>query len=133
VVAPVSEADKRFPVGPRGRQGAQGERGPRGLSRLQGRAIVVLFLIGAAGGIGNLFWTAHEVHAAQAAQTAEQSVQKQQGAVLERQLCSTLGKLAALKPPPGNPATNPSREFDQDMHSTLAQLGPDLGCGKTAP
>lgn len=123
----MNEASGRFPAGP---PGAKGERGERGLSRVQGRAIVVLFLIGAAGGIGNLFWTAHEVHAAQAAQQAEQAVQRQQGAVLERQLCATLGKLAALHPPPGNPETNPSRAFDQTLHATLAQLGPDLGCGK---
>jgi hypothetical protein len=122
----VSDEDgERFPAGPRG---AKGERGERGLSRVQGRAIVVLFLIGAAGGIGNLFWTAHEVHVAQAAQQAEEAVQRQQGALLEQKLCSTLGKLAALKPPPGNPETNPARAFDQALHSTLAQLSPDVGC-----
>lgn len=120
----VNEANERFPAGPRGEKGDRG----RGLSQIQGRAIVVLFLIGAAGGIGNLFWTAHEVGVAQAAQRAEQAVQRQQGALLELKLCSTLGKLAALKPPSGNPAQNPARAFDQELHSTLAQLGPDLGC-----
>jgi hypothetical protein len=69
-VALVSEADERFPVGPRGvqgKQGKQGERGERGLSRLQGRAIVVLFLIAALFGAFNLFWTSHSVNASAAA------------------------------------------------------------------
>ena len=118
-----SEADERFPVGPRG---AQGERG--GLSRLQGRAIVVLFLIAALCGVGNLFWTAHEVGSASSAQHAEQVAQQRAGAVVELKLCTTLRRLAALKPPPGNPDTNPSRAYDQEQHATLAQLGPDLGC-----
>jgi hypothetical protein len=129
-VAPLSdEARERFPVGPRG---AKGDRGERGLSMLQGRAIVILFLIGALAGVANLFWTAHEVRAATTAQqqqaAAEQAAQKQQGALLELKLCATLGKLAALKPPPGNPVANPARAFDQALHDTLAQLGPDVGC-----
>jgi hypothetical protein len=120
-------ADERFPVGPRGAKGDQGERG---LSKLQGRAIVVLFLIAAGSGVGNLFWTAHETGAATAAQHREQVAQQRQGAMVEQKLCTTLGKLAVLKPPPGNPSANPSRAFDQELHSTLAQLGPDIGCGR---
>ena len=46
----MSEADERLPAG------------PRGLSRLQGRAVVVLFLISALVGTGDLYWTAHEVN-----------------------------------------------------------------------
>ena len=57
----MSEASE-LPAGPRG---AKGERGERGLSRLQGRAIVVLFLIAALAGVGNLFWSAHEVNTEQ--------------------------------------------------------------------
>jgi hypothetical protein len=119
-------ADERFPVGPRGAKGDQGERG---LSKLQGRAIVVLFLIAAGSGVGNLFWTAHEVHSAAAAQRQEQAAQQRAGVVTEQKLCTTLGKLAVLKPPPGSPSANPSRAFDQELHTTLSQLGPDLGCG----
>ena len=49
------EADERLPVGPRGEQGEQGNRGERGLSRVQGRAVVALFLIGVLiGSVGNL-------------------------------------------------------------------------------
>ena len=72
-MAPVSsgkgdarENFERLPAGPRGVQGMQGPRGERGLSRLQGRAVVVLFLLGALAGAGNLFWTSHEVGAEQA-------------------------------------------------------------------
>jgi type II secretory pathway pseudopilin PulG len=129
-------------VGPRGvqgKQGKQGERGERGLSRLQGRAVVVLFVIAAALGGFNLFWTAHEVNAASAAQQHEQASQQQQaaqqqaaqraqGAAFERRLCTTLGRLAALAPPPGSPLNNPSRAYLQAQHAVLAELGPDVGC-----
>ena len=71
-----------------GTQGARGARGERGLSRLQGRAIVVLFAIGAAVGVGNLFWTAHEVNAATEAQHQEQAAQQRQGAVIEQRSCA---------------------------------------------
>ena len=122
------EADERFPVGPQGAKGEQGAQGERGLSRLQGRAIVVLFLIGALGGTVNLFWTARTVHAYQAAQSQEQAAQQRQGALVEQRLCTTLGRLAANKPPAGNAASNPSRAWEQQQHTILAQLGGDVGC-----
>jgi hypothetical protein len=79
-----------------------------------------------------LFWINHAVHdsqaAIQAAQHREQVMQQQAGAVVIGKLCLTFGKLAALKPPAGNPATNPSRAFEQREHATLVQLGTDLGC-----
>lgn len=118
----------------RGPKGEQGARGERGLSHLQGRAVVVLFLIAAGCGVGNLFWTAHEVRASATAQqrqaAAEQAAQRAQGAVLEKQLCSTLNRLAALKPPAGNAARNPARGYDQQLHAVLSGLSPDLGCKK---
>lgn len=58
-----------------------------------------------------------------------QAAAKQQGAKIVHSVCLTFDRLAALKPPPGNPTTNPSREYDQELHNTLAQLGPDLECG----
>lgn len=58
----------------------------------------------------------------------EQAAQHAQGAVLEQRLCTTLGRLAALHPPPGSPADNPSRAFEQQLTATLAELGPDVGC-----
>ena len=48
--------------------------------------------------------------------------------MLEQRLCTTLSRLAALQPPPGSPADNPSRAYLQGEHTVLAQLGPDVGC-----
>lgn len=123
------------PRGPQGQQGQQGNRGERGTAGLSGpvrRALVFLFALSVVlAGVG-LFWTAHEVHASQAAiqsgQHREQVSQQRAGATLERALCTTFGRLAALKPPAGDPKTNPSRAYLQGQHDTLAQLGTDLGC-----
>jgi hypothetical protein len=57
-----------------------------------------------------------------------QAAQRRQGVIVEHKICTTLAHLDALKPPAGNPRKNPSRAFDQDLHVTLDQLGPDLGC-----
>lgn len=58
----------------------------------------------------------------------EQAAQHAQGAVFEKRLCITLDRLAALTPPAGSPAENPSRAFEQQLAATLAELGPDVGC-----
>jgi hypothetical protein len=138
----MSEADERFPVGPRG---AKGERGERGLSWRVRWSIVVLFAINFLGAGGNLLWTSYAVSSATTAQqnqrasqqrqaAAEQAAQRAQGGLLEAKLCKTLepfAGLAALKPPAGNPADNPARAFEQALVvklAPLAQLGPDLGC-----
>ena len=124
-----TEDDERFPVGPRGAQGAQGARGERGLSRLQGRAIVVPVRHRRADRRGNLFLDgARGARAAGTAQHQEQAAQQRQGAVLEAKLCISLDRLAALKPPAGDPASNPARAYAQQEHAVLAQLGPDVGC-----
>jgi hypothetical protein len=114
--------------GPKGDRGERGERGERGLAWVQGWAVVFLFALAALSGAGNLLWTAHEVNAAAAAQRQEQAAQQQAAGVVQEKLCTTLRKLSALEPPPGNTLTNPSRGFDQDLHATLNELGPDLGC-----
>jgi hypothetical protein len=124
----MSEDGGRIPAGPRGQQGERGERGERGLSRLQGRAVVVLFLLAVFPGAAGWFWWVHQADVNAAAQRQEQLSQQRQGELLEDKLCTTFGKLASLKPPAGNPATNPSRAFDQNQHALLVQLGPDLGC-----
>jgi Na+-driven multidrug efflux pump len=113
-----------FHQGPRGAQGNQGNRGEQGATGLSipvRRAVVFLFALAALLGGLSLFWTAHEVHASQAASRAATQAEV-------RALCTTFTKLAALQPPAGNPATNPSRAYLQGQHDTLDQLGTDLGC-----
>ena len=117
--------------GPRGRQGNQGNRGERGAPGLSApirRALVWLFALSVILAGANLLWTAHEVHASQASQQQQNADRQRQGQVIERKLCTTLGRLTALKPPPGPAAANPSRAYEQELHATLAQLGPDIGC-----
>lgn len=60
--------------------------------------------------------------------STERARQLQQGRVVERRLCTTLDSLAALRPPPGSPGSNPSRAYLQRQHAALAQLGTDVGC-----
>lgn len=94
-------------------------------------AVALSFVVGA-GGLASGYVEAHsQAHAVLVAEQHEQAEQKAAGAALERKLCTTFGKLAANKPPAGNPATNPSRRYDDNNHAILAQLGPDLGCTVT--
>ena len=58
------------------------------------------------------------------------NTQKKQGMLVEERLCKTFGDLAALKPPPGDPKTNPSRAYDQGVHTVLSGVGPDIDCPK---
>ena len=115
--------------GPKGETGAEGKRG---LSLLQGRAVVYLCLLPVALSLFAIFWVSHSVNfnnAALARQAAAQhAAQVRQSRVIGLALCTTLAKLAELKPPPGDPLTNPARAYDQQLHATLAQLAPDLGC-----
>lgn len=92
------------------------------------RAIGCLLALTLIMGGGNLWASWTEVHNATAAQQHEQVLQREAGVVLGRKLCATFGALAALKPPAGNPKTNPSRAFEQQLHVTLDELGTDLGC-----
>jgi hypothetical protein len=117
----------------KGDKGDKGETGARGLSRVQGRAVVILFVLAVLLSGADLFWSAHLVNSATAAQQRQQAAQQRQGQMLEQKLCTTLGKLAVLKPPGGSPVNNPSRAYDQDLHAALDQLGPDLGCLKSSP
>lgn len=60
--------------------------------------------------------------------------QAAQAAAVEAKLCKSLKPLeplATLKAPVGNPASNPSRAFEQQLVirlAPLAQLGSDIGC-----
>ena len=81
--------------------------------------VVVAFLL-----LGlNFLFTAHYVN-------STQESQRRAGEAVDRAICTTLVKLAALKPPAGAAKANPSRAYEQQLHATLDQLGPDLGCGK---
>ena len=114
--------------GAQGNQGNQGERGEDGMTRAKRQGIVYLFVFSLALSVANLFWTSHEVNANDAVHAQQQAEQQRAGVLIEAKLCSTFGSLAVLKPPPGNPAKNPSRAYLQDEHAKLAQVGTDLRC-----
>ena len=128
--------------GQKGQKGDKGEKGEKGSSRLPALlawSLVVLFVVAVAVG-GTAYFSSvtarrtadHAIQAAQVEQRrsalAEQAAQRRAGQVIEQKLCSTLGHLAQLKPPAGNPKTNPSRAYEQALYATLSRLGPDLGC-----
>lgn len=100
------------------------------ITRSMRRAIVGLLTLVLIVGGGNLWATFQVNHSTQQAEQQQSAAARRQGQLVERRLCTTLGRLTVLRPPPGNPATNPSRAFDQKLHDTLSQLSPDLGCGK---
>jgi hypothetical protein len=87
------------------------------------RAIVMLFALTVALSAAAILFTVTYYR-------AEQSAQRRQGELLEQKLCTSLDRLAALRPPPGSPGDNPSRAFEQQQHAVLAELGPDVGCAK---
>jgi hypothetical protein len=124
VVAQGPRGDK----GPKGDKGDQGEKGASRLPVVQARAVVYLFVLNFA-----LFLVLgaalfHYVHAYQSGQARDQAAQRKAGQVIEHALCATFGELALNKPPAGNPATNPSRAYDQRQSAILGQVGPDLRC-----
>ncbi len=92
------------------------------------RAQVILLALVLIVGGGNLLATHQEVQSAKAVQAREEAAAQRQGALVEHKICTTLRGLSALKPPAGDPVKNPSRAFDQQLHATLGQLAPDLGC-----
>lgn len=99
-------------------------QGERALSLRFRRALVVLFLLPSLLAI-------LAVVAVVIDQRHQQAEQARQSRIVEHRVCVTFAHLAALKPPAGNPATNPSRAYLQKEHSTLVRLGSDLGCGKS--
>ena len=103
------EADERLPAGPRGERGKQGEQGKRGLSRRVSLAVVVLFLFGALGDVGNLLWTGHEI------------------SVNNHKFCQVINDVVPV-PRPADPAANPSRVIAYEQYERAASLGRSLGC-----
>ena len=114
--------------GDKGEPGEQGTRGAAGLSRAVRQAVVFMCALALVLAGANLFWTSHEVHATRAAEQSAQAAARQAGIAVEQKLCATLTRLAALQPPPGAAAQNPSRAYEQALHMTLDELGPDIGC-----
>jgi hypothetical protein len=93
-------------------------------NRARNALLVLVLIVGA----GNLVASRLEVDASNAAQAREQAAQKRQGKIIDAKICTTMARLAALRPPAGSPSRNPSRAFDDNLHATLDELGPDLGC-----
>lgn len=115
-------------LGPQGPKGPKGDKGDARLSPQVSRALVVLFLLPSLIAVAAVIGVIVDSVSYQAAQRRQQQVQEQQGRIVERKLCQTLDGLVQLRPPPGNPATNPSRAFEQRLHEKLSQLAPDVGC-----
>jgi hypothetical protein len=61
-------------------------------------------------------------------QAAQQAVQRRAGEVVERAICTDIGTMAAIQPPAGNPARNPSRSYEDAEHRAWTGLYVGLGC-----
>lgn len=111
--------------GPQGEQGERGEPGATGapLSRRWRWSVVYLVLAALALAALAFYGGVHE-------QGASQAAQRRAGLTLERQLCATFGKAAALKPPAGDPRMNPSRAYLQGQHVIWTEVVTDLHCNR---
>lgn len=88
------------------------------------RIIIAMVIVAVFNAAATLFIVSTVQHQIEA--TRQQ--QQHQGQVTERKICTSLDALANVSPPPGNPGSNPSRAYEQQLHNILSQLGPDLGC-----
>lgn len=112
-------------------------RGERPPGRPLGLALICV-LVAVAALAAYLTWYVHssqdalraQQQAFLTAQHQERAAQQKQAALIDEKLCTTLGRLAALRPPAGDPEANPSRAYDQSLHEVLSGLGPDIECGK---
>jgi hypothetical protein len=128
--------------GPQGGTGSRGPQGRPGISRGARSAIIALLVLVLLVGGGNLWTSWDQSHAAasQARSTekqlnafkhklaAEQAVAARAGALVEKALCSDVGTMARIKPPPGAAAANPSRAYEQAESRAWHGLVLDLGC-----
>jgi hypothetical protein len=125
---PQSEFVERYaPRGPRGEQGKPGSKGERGVEgALPQRArrslvirdcvIIVLLLL-------NFVFTARYVNSTQAGQ-------RRAGLLTEQKICTDVGSMAQIPAPAGNPATNPSRAYEQAEQRTWRGLFRGLDCSQ---
>lgn len=120
---PQREGMERMQGLARGAKGDKGEQGERGLPKVQRRALVYLFAVAAGLAAVALFAVFHS-------QAADRAAQQRQGQVLEQELCATFRKAAALVPPAGNPAKNPSRAYLQGEHLVWTGVLADLKCSQ---
>jgi hypothetical protein len=123
----VSEHERLF----RGEKGDKGDRGEKGEVKLPPgirKAMAYFALLNIAFFLLGFLWLGHIQNVNHASQVSQQTAQRKADQTVERKICHTLNALAANQPPPGNPATNPSRQYDQNNHNILDQLGPDMGC-----
>lgn len=95
------------------------------------RAVLTLFVVTLALAGANLLFTAHEANSVRHQFAAAAAQATRQGQIVERKLCVSFGRLASLRPPPGNPADNPSRAYLQEQHTILDEIGADIHCGGT--
>lgn len=98
--------------------------------------LVALMVVVGAGNLAATYVDVHDAQVAAAQQHARAVVahrrqvagQAAAAAVFESKLCEAFGVLGALKPPPGNPAANPSRAYEQAEHAALVHIGVAVGC-----
>jgi hypothetical protein len=91
-------------------------------------AAAVLLILTLVVGAANL-WASYQFN--QNAKAAEQrtvQAQQRQGREITVKLCHIFGGIAALKPPAGSAAANPSRAYEQNLHGYLAQVPSVLNC-----
>lgn len=128
---PVPEGTKEWVV-EKGEPGPKGEKGEPGMTAGARRAVIYLFVLTLLLSGANLLWTSHAVNANQASQAREQSQQqaaaRKAAQVVERKLCSDLATMAAIQPPAGSAAANPSRAYEQAEHRAWTGLTDVAGC-----
>jgi hypothetical protein len=119
-----SEFVARFGGGPPGPRGQKGEQGERGKSRLPAgvaRAIVYLFAL-------NLILIALCLVGLARYEDDSQAAQRRAGEVIEQKICTDVGSMARIPAPSGDPATNPSRAYEQAEQRTWRGLFRGLDC-----
>lgn len=130
----MNEDDERLPRGAKGDKGDAGEKGDRGQRGLTARvayAIIALFLIAFLIAGSSLLLTSVEIRRYNAKLAAEQAAQEKAGEQEIRALCTDLGTMARIPPPPGPAAANPSRAYEQSEHRAWQGLYSSIRCPKT--